>query len=257
MNELQTIILSILLIEVSYLLYKLSKSAGIGKKQLRKVFVDTSVLIDGRILFVAEAGFLGGSKIYIPRSVIRELQLIADTSDSEKRAKARRGLDNLSELQAIKNIDIEIFQDESEAREGVDERLLHLAKKYKSSICTIDFNLIKVAKAESIEVLNINDLAMNLRMSYLPGENFEVVLGQKGSERDQAIGHLPDGTMVVVENSAKFIGKSVKVETTRSLQTAAGRMIFARLAKKTANYSKKQQTKKTTQEDRMVHLANK
>lgn len=255
MNELQTIILVVVLLQTSYLLYKSQKTPTGIKKQPSKVFVDTSVLIDGRILFVAQAGFLGGNKIYIPRSVIRELQLIADTADAERRQKARRGLDNLSELQAIDKVDVELFHDQVDAREGVDERLLKLAKKYRGSICTIDYNLIKVAKAESVDVLNINDLAMNLRVSYLPGENFSVDLAQKGSEKDQTIGHLPDGTMVVVENSGKLIGKTVQVETIRSLQTAAGRMIFARIAKKENHTNSR--NKKTTREDRMVNLANK
>jgi hypothetical protein len=125
-------------------------------------------------------------------------------------------------------VKVEIFQDGSKAEEGVDERLLKLAKQYKGAICTIDYNLNKVAQVENIKVLNVNDLAMSLRMSYLPGEKILLELTQKGQDNHQAIGHLTDGTMVVVEHASKFIGKTVEIEFIRSLQTAAGKMMFAK-----------------------------
>ena len=202
-----------------------------NKTEPSPIFVDTSALIDGRILSVAKAGFLSGN-INIPRTVIGELQYLADTSDSEKRARARHGLDIVSELQAVPGLDIKIFQDGSSASEGVDERLLNLAKKHNGSILTIDYNLNKVAKVEGIEVLNVNDLAMSLRMLYLPSERLLLELNQKGQDAHQAVGHLTDGTMVVVENASSKIGQIVEVEFIRSLQTAAGKMMFARLIEK-------------------------
>jgi uncharacterized protein YacL len=194
----------------------------------KPILVDTSVLIDSRIVSVARTGFLKG-KVLIPRSVVGELQLLADGSDSEKRSRARHGLDVISELQLIPNLDIEILQDSNKADEGVDNRLLKLAKQYNGTICTIDYNLNKVAKVESIEVLNVNDLAMSLRMAYLPGEKLNLELTNKGQDSHQAVGHIADGTMVVVENGSSKIGQTVEVEFIRSLQTAAGKMMFAKI----------------------------
>lgn len=125
-------------------------------------------------------------------------------------------------------VKVEILQDGSKAEEGVDERLLKLAKQYNGAVCTIDYNLNKVAQVEDITVLNVNDLAMSLRMAYLPGEKILLELSQKGNDSHQAVGHLSDGTMVVVEHANKFIGKKVEIEFTRSLQTAAGKMMFAK-----------------------------
>jgi uncharacterized protein YacL len=178
---------------------------------------------------VAKSGFLGSDTLYIPRSVIGELQFLADNGDTEKRSRARHGLDIVSELQEMTDIKVKIFQDGSKAEEGVDERLLKLAQKYKGSICTIDYNLNKVAQVEHIKVLNVNDLAMSLRMAYLPGEKMLLELTQKGNDNHQAVGHLVDGTMVVVEHANKLIGKTVEIEFIRSLQTAAGKMMFAKL----------------------------
>ena len=200
------------------------------KRYNKPIFVDTSVLIDGRIIPIAESGFITGT-LYIPRSVIGELQLLADQADHDKRTKARHGLDIVKELQALPQVKVEIFADSTTAREGVDNRLLKLAKQYHGSICTIDFNLNKVAQVEKIPVLNVNSLAMNLRMAYLPGEKVMIELTQKGNDSHQAVGHLVDGTMVVVEQAKALIGKKVEIEFIRSLQTAAGKMMFARLVK--------------------------
>lgn len=164
----------------------------------------------------------------IPRSVIGELQFLADTADHEKRARARAGLDVVAELQALSGVAVEILQDGSKATEGVDERLLSLAKKRGAVICTLDYNLNKVALVENITVLNINELAQTLRMAYLPGERMRIELVQKGQDAHQGVGYLPDGTMVVVERASQLIGQTVEVEIIRSLQTAAGRMMFAR-----------------------------
>ncbi len=229
MEIITTILLLIIAVETSYLVAVNTKKLS-HKKEVRPIFVDTSVLIDGRIIAVAQSGFIGGT-LSIPRSVIGELQYLADHADSEKRSRARHGLDNVTELQNMPNVKVEIFQDGSKAAEGVDERLLKLAKQYQGSICTIDYNLNKVAQVEGITVLNVNDLAMSLRMAYLPGEKMLLELSGKGQDAHQAVGHLTDGTMVVVEHASNQIGKTVEIEFIRSLQTAAGKMMFAKTTK--------------------------
>lgn len=211
--------------EVTYLLARLPKT-NIKAKD-RAILVDTSVLMDGRITGIAATGFIGGTLV-IPRSVIGEMQFLADHADADKRARARHGLDVVSQLQQMDGVTVELLQDGSKAEEGVDERLLNLAKQHHATICTLDYNLNKVAVVEAIPVLNINELAQSLRMSYLPGEQMMLELVQKGQESHQGVGYLPDGTMVVVEQANGLIGKTVHVEITRSIQTAAGRMMFAR-----------------------------
>lgn len=207
-------------------------SVVLTRKQQRNhqnaVLIDTSVLIDGRIIAIAESGFMT-RPLYIPRSVVGELQLLADTGDTEKRMRARHGLDVINQLQSFANVKVVIITDGVRAEEGVDNRLLSLAKKYGAALCTIDYNLNKVALVEGITVLNVNDLAKSLRMAYLPGEKITLALTQKGNDHQQAIGHLEDGTMVVVEQSSKYIGTIAEVEIIRSLQTAAGKMLFAKL----------------------------
>ena len=225
------IIIAVLLViaaETTYLVGKKKKKTKHSKNKQTPIFVDTSVLIDGRILAIAESGFIT-STLFIPRSVVGELQYLADNADADKRSRARHGLDVVAELQGMSRVRAEIFDDGTKAEEGVDNRLLKLAKEYKGVICTIDFNLNKVAQVEGIIVLNVNDLAMTLRMAYLPGEKTKLELTQKGNDQHQAVGHLADGTMVVVEHASQFIGKFVEIEFIRSLQTAAGKMMFARI----------------------------
>lgn len=219
------IIIVIILAEVTYLVAKLPRQS-LSRKG-RTILVDTSVLIDGRIIAVAKTGFIGDTLV-IPRSVVGELQFLADNADHEKRARARYGLDVVQELQNIPHVTVEILQDGSKAEEGVDERLLSLAKKYNAAVCTIDYNLNKVAVVEGITVLNVNELAQSLRMAYLPGEKMLLELVQPGQDSHQGVGYLPDGTMVVVENASKQIGQSIEIEFIRSLQTAAGKMMFAK-----------------------------
>lgn len=223
-NLVITAVLLIILGEVTYLVAKLPRQTS-GKK--RMIFVDTSVLIDGRIIAVAKSGFIGDTLV-IPRSVIGELQFLADNADHDKRTRARYGLDVVKDLQEMTEVDVTILQDGSKAEEGVDERLLKLAKKYNGVVCTIDYNLNKVAVVEGIMVLNVNELAQSLRMAYLPGEKILLEMVQKGQDSHQAVGYLPDGTMVVVEHAYKQIGKTVEIEFIRSLQTAAGKMMFAK-----------------------------
>lgn len=213
--------------EVTFLVTK-QKKQPLVRRQVRSVLVDTSVLIDGRIMSVVQTGFIGDTLV-IPRSVIGELQFLADNADHEKRGRARYGLDVVAELQASDKVDVQILQDGAKAEEGVDERLLNLAKKYGAVICTLDFNLSKVATVENIVVLNLNELAQSIRMAHLPGEHMRLELVQKGQDGHQAVGYLPDGTMIVVEHANKLLGQTVDIEIIRSLQTAAGKMMFARL----------------------------
>ena len=234
----------IILLQTSYQTYKTSKTTA--RISNSDTLVDTSVLMDGRILGVAETGFLPG-RMVVPRSVIGELQLLADAGDSDKRERARQGLDVVKALQTLDNVDLTILQDGSVAREGVDERLLAHAKKYGASICTIDYNLNKVAQVENIAVLNINELAKQLRMTHLPGERLSLALTTKGSDGHQAVGHLDDGTMVVVEHAKQYIGKTIDVEIIRSLQTSAGKMMFAKLVETSKPSSSKEASQKPKQ----------
>ncbi len=228
-----------ILAEASYLVWKVPRTS-IVKKSGRPILIDTSVLIDGRIIAVAASGFIGDTLV-IPRSVIGELQFLADNADHDKRARARHGLDVVTELQAMSQVTVEILQDGSKAEEGVDERLLKLAKIHGAALCTIDFNLNKVAAVEGIAVLNVNELAQSLRMAYLPGEKMLLEMVQKGQDSHQAVGYLTDGTMVVVENAVKEIGKTIEIEFIRSLQTAAGKMMFARPVDTVKRQAKPQQ----------------
>lgn len=215
-----------ILTETTFLSIKKVKPLRTNK---RKIYIDTSALIDKRILNVARSGFIDGD-IIVLRSVLRELQLLADGKDSDKRTKARAGLNSVSELERIINVNTEII-DDGEGRLKVDEQLLKYAKENKGAILTIDYNLIKVAEVERIEALNINDLALAVRTEFLPGEKIEIKITEKGSNRGQGVGHLSDGTMVVVDRAANKIGKTVNVEFVRFHETPAGRIIFARSIK--------------------------
>lgn len=216
----------VILLQTSYIVYKLQRQQARSKNNA--VYVDTSVLIDGRILAIAETGFIT-AELVIPRSVVSELQLLADGADHEKRARARHGLDIATQLRECDAVTVTLLQDGA-AKNGVDERLLELAKKHGGMICTIDYNLNKVAQVEGIRVLNVNELAKNVRFSHLPGETRSLMLTQKGQDSHQGVGYIEDGTMVVVEQASKYIGRSVEVEFIRALQTDAGKMMFARLA---------------------------
>ena len=221
-----------------------------AKNARRKVFVDTSTLMDGRILSVAKAGFLG-DEVLIPRSVIRELQLLADGNDSEKRTRARFGLDVANELERVELANVEIFQDDGE-RVKVDERLLSLAKEYHGIILTNDYNLTKVAAVEHIDAININELAQGLRSEYLPGDRLNVKIISTGANPHQGVAYLVDGTMVVVDDADRYAGKNqtVEIEFVRYLQTNAGKMMFAKLAEPK---KAKTQTKQTGRRRSKTH----
>ena len=219
------IITIIILTETSLILGK-NRFKGIGSEPRRKVYVDTSILMDGRILEVAKTGFVG-DELVIPSSVIRELQLLADGKDGEKRARARFGMDVVNELERVVDCEVTIFEDALD-RTPVDERLIELAKANKGMIMTNDFNLNKVATAEHIRVLNINELAMSLASKYEVGDVIPVRITETGSNPGQGVGHLEDGTMVVVDNAATRVKQEVNVEIQRCYQTASGRMIFGK-----------------------------
>ena len=195
----------------------------------RKIYVDTSALIDGRILNIAKTGFIDGDLIIL-KSVLRELQLLADGKDSEKRNRARVGLEVVSELERVLEINTEIL-DDGDGWKKVDDELLKIAKENKGVILTLDYNLIKVAEAEKISTLNINDLALAVRTEFLPGEKMTLKITEKGANRGQGIGHLANGTMVVVDNASNKIGKELTVEFVRFHETSSGKIIFARIVK--------------------------
>ncbi|MBR2863984.1 TRAM domain-containing protein [Candidatus Saccharibacteria bacterium] len=215
----------VILAEVSFLCIR-SFTKPRQKSGKRKVYIDSSALMDGRILNVAETGFIGDDLI-IPRSVIREMQLLADGKDSSKRSIARRGLDNVNALERVIYCNVEILQDALD-RTPVDERLIALAKENHGTICTNDFNLNKVASAEGIDVLNINDLAIALQNEYQPGQKMKLKITAKGANPGQGVGHLKDGTMVIVDNGSRKVGQEINVEIVRFIQTSSGRMLFAK-----------------------------
>lgn len=252
MEIITLIIVAVVFLEVTYLL--LAQQKKLRQRRVRSVLIDTSVLIDGRILEIARSGFMS-DLLLIPRSVVGELQLLADGADSDKRSKARYGLDLITELQELDTIEVQILSDSAEAREGVDNRLLSLAKQYGATLCTVDYNLNKVAQVEGIQVLNVNELARTLRMNYLPGELITLHLTGKGNDNTQAVGHLDDGTMVVVEQAKAKIGQIVKAEVIRNLQTAAGRMVFARLLGQDKSKQQSSQAKKKETSE-LMHTAN-
>ena len=198
-----------------------------GNKRNTKV-LDTSAIIDGRIADIAETGFLEGPLI-VPEFVLRELQMVADSSDSSKRQRGLRGLDVLQRMRGMAQITVQIAEEDYPHIKEVDLKLIELAKQLEAKIVTNDFNLNKVAQVRGVAVLNINDLANSLRPVVLPGEKMRVVIMKEGKEFDQGVGYLDDGTMVVVDHARRLIGRSVEICVTSVLQTASGKMIFGRV----------------------------
>lgn len=224
--ELIIIIMLLAIMAEIYLLVKPRQHAGSSTQM--PILVDTSVLMDGRVVDLAKTGFLLG-QIIVPRSVLIELQLLADGADHAKRERARFGMDVMKELKDVLGGSFTLLDDATRIPEGVDNRLLQLAKEMNAAILTLDYNLNKVAQVEGIQILNINELAKSLRMSYLPGDELVLELTQKGQDSHQAVGYLHDGTMVVVEQAKKFLGQKKRIEIIRSLQTDAGKMMFAKV----------------------------
>jgi len=203
-----------------------TRSIGQPIPQNGQLIVDTSTLIDGRIADISQAGFIPGSLI-IPRFVLDELQHIADSYDSMRRNRGRRGLEILTRLQQESTTPLEISDLDAKEITDVDSKLVKLAKSLGCAIITNDFNLNQVAKIQGVQVLNVNELANAVRPVALPGEEMQVSIIQEGKEFGQGLGFLDDGTMIVVENGLRYINSSITVVVTRVLQTAAGRMIFA------------------------------
>lgn len=190
--------------------------------------LDTSVIIDGRIADVSETGFLGGTLI-IPHFILTELQQVADSADSSKRQRGRRGLDMLQRLRNNSKLDIQIVETDFPAVKEVDLKLIELGQQLDAVIVTNDFNLNKVSQLRGVSVLNINELANALKPVVLPGEAMRVFVLKEGKEYNQGVAYLDDGTMVVVDNARKLIGKTADIAVTSVLQTTAGKMIFGRL----------------------------
>jgi uncharacterized protein YacL len=216
-----------------------------GEKSAKHQFkiLDTSVIIDGRIADIAETGFLDGTLV-IPQFVLRELQLVADSADSMKRNRGRRGLDILQRIQKMLQLNIQILEDDFPNVREVDMKLIELAKVYNCKIVTNDFNLNKVAQLHGVEVLNINELANALKPIVLPGEAMRVFILKEGKEYNQGVAYLDDGTMVVVDNAKKMISKTIDITVTSVLQTTAGKMIFGRFDERVHGVHEKVHTEK-------------
>jgi uncharacterized protein YacL len=222
-------VISIKFKELSYLFYNINSQSSTkttsGKSQFK--ILDTSAIIDGRIADLCQTGFLEGVLI-IPNFVLNELQKIADSADSLRRNRGRRGLDLLNKIQKENHVTIRIFDRDYEELTDVDTKLLKLAREIEAKVVTNDFNLNKVAELYGVQVLNINDLSNAIKPAVLPGEEMLVRILRDGKEYGQGIGYLEDGTMIVVEGGKSFIGIDLEVLVTSVLQTSAGRMIFAK-----------------------------
>jgi len=212
-------------------LYLLDQNITLTSKKIipESILVDSSVLVDGRIVEIAKSNFIL-SVLVVPRFIINEIQMLADSSDDLKRTRGRRALDVIAELEKKDSgVRLKIFEKDYPDIETTDEKLLKCAQEIKARIMTNDYNLSKVAQIRGIKVLNINSLAKALKPIVLPGETLDIYLLKEGKENRQAVGYLDDGTMVVVENARRFIGQKKRVVVTSSIQTDAGRMIFAHL----------------------------
>jgi uncharacterized protein YacL len=203
------------------------KAETSGLQDSRRILVDTSAIIDGRIADIARTGFIPG-RLLIPRFVLNELQYVSDSADNLRRQRGRRGMEVLADLQKDPNIPVTITDIDVEGVREVDERLIVLARQLSCPILTNDYNLNRVAELQGVSILNINELANAVKAILLPGESLEMKIIQEGKEYGQGVGYMEDGTMVVVENGHKYIGKTITISVTKVLQTAAGRMIFAK-----------------------------
>lgn len=195
------------------------------------IILDTSSIIDGRVLDVAKTGFLCG-KILVPEFVLLELQQVADSADSVKRFRGRKGFETLNQMKKIKGLQIEIWDanlPELRKIKAVDEKLVYLGKHFKAKLLTCDFNLNRVANLRGVVVLNLNELANCLKTLPVPGEEMTVKIVHQGKDRSQGVGYLSDGTMIVVKDGAEMVGQDITIEVNKVLQGAAGRMVFGRL----------------------------
>lgn len=198
-----------------------------SKKYTNPLILDTSALIDGRLVDIAKTGFLFGTLVIIP-AVISELHTLSDSADDLKRARGRRGLDILSALRKEKKLKVILVKSDPKA-DTTDEKLVRSAKSYGGKLVTVDFNLNKVATVQGVDVLNVNELANAVKTAVLPHEVLLIKVSAIGKEKSQGVGYLADGTMVVVEDGAKSVGKTVEIEVLRVIQTAAGKMVFGKI----------------------------
>jgi uncharacterized protein YacL len=221
----------VLLVVIAWFIISSKSEAisGLFGKRRRKVILDSCALIDGRIVEVVNSRFTA-DELVIPQFIVNELQMLADGGDSHKRERARFGLDIAHQLQDAAPVRVTIDRSVFTEAKTTDDKLLLLAKKLQAVLCTTDYNLGKVAAVEAIYVLNINELAQALRPIALPGETLRIKIIQKGSNRDQGVGYLDDGTMIVVDNAARHIGKVMPVTVTRMHQTVAGKMVFGQVS---------------------------
>ena len=197
------------------------------KKGQEVMILDTSVIIDGRVVDICDSRFMSG-RLLVPRFVLNELHALADSADAAKRQRGRRGLDILTHLQEMPDNPVTIFEKDFSELKNVDAKLVELAKDLRAKVITTDFNLNKVASLQGVRVLNINDLANALKAVVLPGETMNVFVVKEGKEKDQGVAYLDDGTMVVVEEGRRLVGKKAEVVVSSILQTSAGRMIFTK-----------------------------
>ncbi|MCF7873965.1 MAG: twitching motility protein PilT [Candidatus Omnitrophica bacterium] len=200
-----------------------------GELREEEVIVDTSSIIDGRILDIVKTGFVE-AKFIIPRFVLNEMHTLADSTDHMKRQKGKRAIEILHDLKKQPNIETEVTEEEISVVKTVDEKIIKLAQKHRAKVLTTDYNLNRIAQFQGVKVLNINDLANALKPSLIAGNTFNLKLVKEGKERNQAVGYLEDGTMVVVEGGKRLIGKTVNVEVASVLQNPSGRIIFTKLA---------------------------
>jgi uncharacterized protein YacL len=201
-----------------------------GGSRGEAIFLDTSVIIDGRISDMCETNFFSGMRLYVPRFVLKELQLIADSSDPAKRSRGRRGLEVLNKIKASSKVEVKIHDMDFKDIDQVDAKLVKIATVAGGKIFTNDYNLNRVAAVQGIEVLNVNDLSNALKPVMAPGDTLSTKIIKEGKEADQGIAYLDDGTMIVVDGGRRMMGKTVNVVVSSVLQTSAGRMIFAKLA---------------------------
>jgi len=226
--EILILVITLLILAETTLIFAQSRQKSLlNNNSRRKVYVDTSALMDQRLLAVARTGFIGYD-IIVLRSVTNELQLLADGKDSLKRTRARAGLETVRELERVVYFNTTILPDELD-HTPVDNRLIELAKPSRSLILTNDYNLQKVAETEQIDVLNLNELALALKAEYLPGEHAKVKIVNPGSNPHQGVAYMPNGMMVVVDNASDKVGREVEIEFVKLNQTPSGTMMFARL----------------------------
>ncbi|MEK6543995.1 MAG: TRAM domain-containing protein, partial [Elusimicrobiota bacterium] len=200
-----------------------------NKKRGQNLYVlDSSAIIDGRIYDLLKTKFVTGNAVIVSKFILDELQRLSDDQDNQKRMRGRRGLDIVAKIQEDSPVPMKILENDYPDIKETDQKLVQLAKDLKAKLVSTDFNLNKVSNIQGVEVLNINDLALAVKAVVLPGENIHVFLIKDGKERDQAVGYLDDGTMIVVEGGKALIGKRVEVHVTSLLQTSAGKMVFSK-----------------------------